>query len=378
MPEAKTLAVGVAILTILGMTIALAVPLGPSIAGDDDPENSGVTSAQEDPVNSTDNGTDDNSTDTDNDGDDDDPEDNDGSGENGSSDSPPCESDGDSSDSSGESDCGSSDDGADDQDGEKNKDDDDNGDDGSSGDGADDGNNGDGADDKDGSKDKDDDNGDDGNGGTGDDGNDDNETDDGDDNGGENGTDVIGTCEENGLVMNNTIANEAFGTENESGPISGQLHDNEEQFQNASVIVHEGSCVIATVDNNANGSGGDGGPSDQLPGGDNGSDDGSDGSDGNETDDGNDGNETDDGTGDDGELGTCETGGAIQDNTLANEIFGTENESGPISSQLHDNEAQFQNGSVIVHEASCGVATVDNNANSSGDDGSSDQLPESP
>ena len=373
MPEAKTLAVGVAILTILGMTIALAVPLGPSIAGDDDPENSGVTSAQEDPVNNdTNNESDDNSTDTDNDGDDDDPEDNDGSGDDGSSDSPPCESNGDSSDSSGESDC-DSDDGTDDQDGEKNKDDD-NGDDGSNGD------NGDGADDQDGEKDKDgDDNGDDGNGGTDDDGNNGNETDGGED--GENGTDVIGTCEENGLVMNNTIANEAFGTENESGPISEQLHENEEQFQDASVIVHEGSCVVATVDNNANDSGGDGddgGPTDQLPGGDNGSDDGGDGSDGNGTDDGTDGNETDDGTGDDGELGTCETGGAIQDNTLANEIFGTENEDGPISSSLHENEEQFQDGEPIVHEGSCVVATVDNNANSSGDDGSSDQLAESP
>lgn len=41
-----------------------------------------------------------------------------------------------------------------------------------------------------------------------------------------------------------------FGTENEEGPISSGLHDSEKDFQDLDVIVHEGSCVVATVDNN--------------------------------------------------------------------------------------------------------------------------------
>lgn len=84
---------------------------------------------------------------------------------------------------------------------------------------------------------------------------------------------------------------------------------------------------------------------------------------GNETG-GDDGNGTDDNTGNetDGTLGTCEQGGAFQNNTVANEAFGTENESGPISSGVHENEEQFQDLEPVVHEGSCVVATVDNNA----------------
>lgn len=46
-----------------------------------------------------------------------------------------------------------------------------------------------------------------------------------------------------------TVANEVFGTEEEAGPISGGLHENEGQFGELAPVVHEVACLIATVDN---------------------------------------------------------------------------------------------------------------------------------
>ena len=81
---------------------------------------------------------------------------------------------------------------------------------------------------------------------------DDEEPGNGNGNGNGNGTDgELGSCEQDGLVANETIANQVFGTENEEGPISSELHDNEDEFQELGVVVHEGSCVVATIDNNA-------------------------------------------------------------------------------------------------------------------------------
>ena len=65
-----------------------------------------------------------------------------------------------------------------------------------------------------------------------------------------NGNGDLGTCEQDGLVQNETIANSVFGTENESGLISSGIHGSENETQGLEPVVHEASCVVATVDNN--------------------------------------------------------------------------------------------------------------------------------
>jgi hypothetical protein len=47
-----------------------------------------------------------------------------------------------------------------------------------------------------------------------------------------------------------TLAHQIAGTEREEGPVSSQLHANEGQFGEAAPVVHQVSCLVATVDNN--------------------------------------------------------------------------------------------------------------------------------
>ncbi|QLD90075.1 hypothetical protein HWV07_13950 [Natronomonas salina] len=58
------------------------------------------------------------------------------------------------------------------------------------------------------------------------------------------------TCGESGFAKNSTFADQAFGTENGSGPNSSHIHDNEGQFQDGELIAREVSCSVATVVNN--------------------------------------------------------------------------------------------------------------------------------
>lgn len=59
-----------------------------------------------------------------------------------------------------------------------------------------------------------------------------------------------GTCAEGG-VGGATVANQAAGTQDENGPISSQIHANEGQAPaELQPVVHEVSCLVATVDNN--------------------------------------------------------------------------------------------------------------------------------